>query len=454
MPFLAIFLLFITIFSTYSLGSNEIVLTYEGQEYSFVEPSFITEAGYEYSTYIIQKVSSSKYILHALLTDTPVEVSYNYNSVDGDYTITMIPSSPYERFCNVKYFSSVDALLSGFANADIDSYYLGGGSQFNLRFSSFDTFLNSVVFTSCGLYDEEGNELVSKPSNKPSFITTKDELSSGKFDTLKIDAGDFDTGEEDLILRISDVYDMGDGIMADYEYKLIPLHINSDYLKVENLNVFYFIPQSSLGIDVSNAKSYKFDLCNSSKTEFYDSVTFTIAGLTQDEEIENAEDEQTEAIKENTETNKGIWETLKEILSFLNPFSENFFVYKLIELLIEGIKSLFIPSDEFFGNYFSDLNDWFSDRLGFLYYPIELLIDILNRYLNLSSSNLSFTIPDIVEPFNNEVLIHSTTFDFNDVLENSVYKQVHDYYLIFVDFIIAFGLIKLATKKWEEVTSN
>lgn len=165
-------------------------------------------------------------------------------------------------------------------------------------------------------------------------------------------------------------------------------------------------------------------------------------------------DQQTDAIKENTETQKGIWETIKEILSFINPFSENFFVYKLIDLLIEGIKALFIPSDDFFSNYFSELNDWFSDRLGFLYYPIELLIDILNRYLSLSSSNLSFTIPDIVEPFNNEILIHSTTFDFNDILENSTYKQVHDYYLIFVDFIIAFGLIKLATKKWEEVTSN
>lgn len=58
-------------------------------------------------------------------------------------------------------------------------------------------------------------------------------------------------------------------------------------------------------------------------------------------------EEQTEAIKEQTEVNKSIWETLKEVLSYINPFSENFFVYKLIELLIEMLKSLFIPEERF-----------------------------------------------------------------------------------------------------------
>lgn len=43
---------------------------------------------------------------------------------------------------------------------------------------------------------------------------------------------------------------------------------------------------------------------------------------------------------------KGVFNFLSEILSYINPFSENFFVYKLIELLGELLKSLFIPSEE------------------------------------------------------------------------------------------------------------
>lgn len=43
---------------------------------------------------------------------------------------------------------------------------------------------------------------------------------------------------------------------------------------------------------------------------------------------------------------KPIIEVLGNLLDFLNPFSENFFVYKLIELLGDLLKWLFVPSEE------------------------------------------------------------------------------------------------------------
>lgn len=154
------------------------------------------------------------------------------------------------------------------------------------------------------------------------------------------------------------------------------------------------------------------------------------------------------------ETNKSIWETLKEVASFLNPFSENFFVYKLINLLIEGLKSLFIPADNFFSNYFTELKNWFSDRLGFLFYPFELIIDILNKILNINFGNPTFSVPDINEPFTDSKLISAFTFNFNDLLENESLKTVHDIYLILVDAVIIFSLVNLLHKKIEEVFKN
>lgn len=163
-------------------------------------------------------------------------------------------------------------------------------------------------------------------------------------------------------------------------------------------------------------------------------------------------DQQTDAIKENTLTNKGIWETIKEIVSFLNPFSENFFVYRLIELLVDAIKSLFIPSDDFFSTYFTELKEWFSDRLGFLFYPFELVIDILNKIVNINFVEPQINIPDICEPFTDNKLINATTFNFNDLLDNNILKTVHDIYLVCVDSFLVFCLVNLARRKWEEVT--
>ena len=118
------------------------------------------------------------------------------------------------------------------------------------------------------------------------------------------------------------------------------------------------------------------------------------------------------------------------------------------------IKSLFIPSDDFISTYFTNLQNWFSDRLGFLFYPFELIIDILNQILNINFSEPQFNIPDIYEPFTNKKLISSTTFNFNDLLDNSVLNTVHNIYLILVDVAIVFGLVNLFHRKYEEVTTK
>lgn len=170
--------------------------------------------------------------------------------------------------------------------------------------------------------------------------------------------------------------------------------------------------------------------------------------------IVDASNKQIEAIEKQHETSKSIWETIKEILSYLNPFSENFFAYKLVELIFDGIKSLFIPEDRFFGDFFDNLYEWFKEKLGFLFYPFELIIEILERIADINFSNPIFNIPNIQEPFTNKTIISATTFNLNDLLSNSIFKNVHNIYLICVDAFIAFSLVNLAKRKFEEVTSK
>lgn len=118
------------------------------------------------------------------------------------------------------------------------------------------------------------------------------------------------------------------------------------------------------------------------------------------------------------------------------------------------LKSIFIPSDNFLSNYFNSLFDWFCDRLGFISYPFELIVDILNKILGINFNEPAFDIPDIYEPATGELLIHSTHFSFNDLLNNSILKNVHEIYLILVDAVIVFALVNLARNKFEEVTKQ
>ena len=122
--------------------------------------------------------------------------------------------------------------------------------------------------------------------------------------------------------------------------------------------------------------------------------------------------------------------------------------------MIDGLKSLFIPSDDFFDTYFNNLRDWFSERLGFLWTPFDVIIEILEDISSINFSEPIISCPDIYEPFTNTKIISSFSYNLNSLLDNSTFSTVHNIYLVCVDAIIIFALIHLTHKKIEEVFSN
>ena len=252
----------------------------------------------------------------------------------------------------------IDAALQSFNALKYDYYYITSVNSSSWSKTStsdksgfyFDGGI-TAAFSTQDLLDLKGNIIFSSSSN-PSFITTKEELSSANFDTLKIDAGKFDYSGDEFGLVL---FDASSGVTNLRPLKTFVLNYNSPYGHAENLQMYYDIPRQDLGIDFSNGRKYVFTLSTLDGSEIYNTITFEVGGLTTEEEVKNKQDltnskidEQTNAIKEQTETNKNIFEKIGDILSYINPFSENFFVYKLIELLVDAIKSLFIPSDDFF----------------------------------------------------------------------------------------------------------
>lgn len=426
-------------------------------EYKFISIHF----AYFKGTKNYQEISFQFYFSNSplqLVRDTSYDkydkfYSYNVKSIDDS---------------SIYYYYGGGTSLSSLANSnpiDFSSVTLKSASGYGFyHYTNYDTSLDykDYVYTSHEIKDDLGNTVFSAPFVSPSFITTQEELESGKFESLRINSGDFNTYDNEEFYLFSYYYsgDVDDVASIYPRHEILLNGVNSNYFVGANSNgnYIYEIPFSQLGIDLVEGKKYGFKLASKNSdsvvTDYWESVVFTIGVVSAEDVTNNKLDEQTDAIKENTETNKGIWETIKDIVSYINPFSENFFVYKLISLLVDALKSLFIPSDEFLSTFFSDLKDWFSDRLGFLFYPFELILDILNKMLNINFSNPVFNIPDVHEPFTNKLLIGSTTYNLNDMLENSAFKTIHDIYLVIVDAFVIFGLVNLAKRKWEEVTSQ
>lgn len=140
--------------------------------------------------------------------------------------------------------------------------------------------------------------------------------------------------------------------------------------------------------------------------------------------------------QEANETSKGI---LGKITGFFGSFFDN---------IINTLKSLFIPEDGYFSDFFNRLNDLFSEKLGFLYSPIDLFVEFLNAIQNASvGSDVGLVFPEI--KWEDTVLIEKTTVNFDIVNEKMPDLQQKIYFV--TDIIMVGAVIFLLEKKIDEV---
>lgn len=79
---------------------------------------------------------------------------------------------------------------------------------------------------------------------------------------------------------------------------------------------------------------------------------------------------------------------LGDILSYINPFSENFFGYKIIDLLIDALEFLFVPSEERITAITNTVSSKF-DFVDTIKYSIESLQNIINNVGNAPKLELT-----------------------------------------------------------------
>lgn len=119
--------------------------------------------------------------------------------------------------------------------------------------------------------------------------------------------------------------------------------------------------------------------------------------------------------------------------------------------IIEGLKKLFIPSDEYFKSYFDDLYSWFSERFGFLSFPIDLLLVVIDIFVNSSQTDCVLVLPSFTIMEN--LLWPEMSFNLTEFLNTNfsflvvAIKTVTSIYLVM-------AFVQLCEEKWNEVMMN
>ena len=192
------------------------------------------------------------------------------------------------------------------------------------------------------------------------------------------------------------------------------------------------------------------------------------------QEVKKAQNEQSNEQKKTNDkldtaenTRKGIWDTIKSIPGTIGTFFENLgtkignFFKDLLDGILEGLKKLFIPEDNYFKNWFDDFKTYFEEKLGFIATPFTIIIDFVNSYLNLSSSNdIIIDVPDITVPnFEQHKIVSATTFNWSQTLRSKqALNTLWQLYLSFIDVYLILNFINLCESKYNRIfggdTSN
>lgn len=134
--------------------------------------------------------------------------------------------------------------------------------------------------------------------------------------------------------------------------------------------------------------------------------------------------------------------TTHSIFDKISDFFAGFF-----DGIINALKSLFIPDDEFFSDFFTRLNDFFSEKLGALYTPIDLFVRLLQAIQNASSGSVGIPFPGL--KWQDTYLIEPQTVNLQTIADD--FDGLQDKIYFVTDVIMVGAVIWLLQTKLREV---
>ena len=133
--------------------------------------------------------------------------------------------------------------------------------------------------------------------------------------------------------------------------------------------------------------------------------------------------------------------------------------------IIEGLKGLFIPSEDYFSTAVADLQTYFEDRLGALGYGFGWVIDLFTGMTNISSQNYAIRFPGITVPnrFTGEEYVILRARDVNirtemrrvtfgeNIIEGQESANLFDLSRLVGNIMLTLGMVNLVIIKLKEI---
>ena len=132
-----------------------------------------------------------------------------------------------------------------------------------------------------------------------------------------------------------------------------------------------------------------------------------------------------------SDTGGGLLATIK---NFFGSFFSN---------IINSFISLFVPSSDFFSDWFDDVNTLLSDKLGMLYAPFDLLISTLQAVYSADSTESGIPFPGI--EWDGTYLVEPFTFYFSSLGQQ--FNDLREAVYFGTDVIFLFAFLYLLQKK-------
>lgn len=119
--------------------------------------------------------------------------------------------------------------------------------------------------------------------------------------------------------------------------------------------------------------------------------------------------------------------------------------------IIEGLKSLFIPSDDYFKAYFDDLYGWFSTKFGFFTIPLDIFIQIVGVFTSSDQTDFVLILPGF--SIMDEQVWADQTFNLTEFLNENFAFILSPIHWV-TDIALAMAFVELCRKKYDEVMRN
>ena len=125
--------------------------------------------------------------------------------------------------------------------------------------------------------------------------------------------------------------------------------------------------------------------------------------------------------------------------------------------VVEWFKNLFIVPDGYLDEYIEKMQNWFVEHFGFLYQSVTIITTLIQSFVTVFSGEGSgvITIPQITLPWGNYVILRSTTFNFDDMINaHSSIKWVFNMIRTMSSAILLITFINYSVNKFNEVLKN